>query len=591
MVDKRQQVIKERLQKFAMDLWNITDPGQVDPVIDLMLEVIAYNSNRLYRSIDESDSNILQRLARLLVPHKWSLPSPSHGLMSVMPKGDDSCLLTPMDFFHARKMVFEKGWIDIDFSPLSNYPLVNAEIKAVSFDRKVIYYSKDGEQEEDYPDVNNKVEDDVVWLGISMSENMLHSTHKLVLCILPEESSLAPFLRDIQAYDGKGRLLKLTVPEFPLVDSDKYQYFDDISAYYANNYIQIELGSRFSSTRPFSVYPQKWGNLDESDERKDKLVWIKLKFPLVFQQTNFEKVRFLLNTYPVVNRSLITSRHNFTKQGNIVSLPCKNNRFLLNIESFRDGFNHQYVNVSDYYDEYPVGTYSLYFGNLERFDSDNARILINKLLLLAHEDGNAFEALNIDTLRDQLNQLYLNIESIEKSVHDFTQDKSIPRAFLFTQPYKGTEEAEVAYWVTDAEAANGLDYRTTIYQYDNVKFSANGAGFQTTTKQGCSHDGEQSLINRLRYGMLSRERIVTREDVRSFVHCHLGQWADSIDIQDGIAISKDVRRGIIRTTEVHIRLSRIGKAENPNLPAMTNFLEDELAKRSVNNTPYKIFFV
>jgi len=591
MVDKKQQVIKERLQKFAMDLWNITDPGQMDPVIDLILEVIAYNSNRLHRSIDEADSNILHRLARLLVPHKWSLPSPSHGLMSVMPKDDESHSLTPMDFFHARKMIFEKGWVDISFSPLSTYPLINAEIKAVAFDRKVIYYSKDGQQEENYPDVDVKVEDNVVWVGVSLSENILHSTHKLVLCILPEDSSLAPFLRDIQIYDGQGRTLKLTVPKFPLADSDKYQYFDEISTYYANNYIQIDLGSRFSSTRPFSVYPQEWGNSDESDERKDKLVWIKLKFPLVFHQTNFEKIRFLLNTYPVVNRNLIISRHNFTRQGNIISLPCKNDRFLLNIESLQDGFNHQYVNVSNYYGEHSVGTYSLYFGNLERFDSDNARILINKLLLLAHEDGNAFEALNIDTLKDQLNQLYLNIESIEKNVYEFSKDKSIPRAFLFTRPYKDAEEAEVAYWITDAEAANGLDNRTTIYQYDNVKFSAGGVCFQTITKQGCSHNGERDLINRLRYGLLSKERIVTREDVRSFVLCHLGQWADSVDIKDGIAISQDVCRGIIRTTEVRICLSRIGKAENTDLPTMTNFLEEELSKRSVSNTPYKVFFV
>ena len=77
MIDKRQQIIKERIQKFAMDLWNIADPRQVDPVIDLILDVIAYNSSRLYQSIDNSDSSILQRLARLLVPHKWSLPSPS----------------------------------------------------------------------------------------------------------------------------------------------------------------------------------------------------------------------------------------------------------------------------------------------------------------------------------------------------------------------------------------------------------------------------------------------------------------------------------------------------------------------------------
>ena len=55
MIDKRQQSIKERLRRFAMDLWNITDLRQMDPVIDLILDVIAYNSSRLHQNISDSD--------------------------------------------------------------------------------------------------------------------------------------------------------------------------------------------------------------------------------------------------------------------------------------------------------------------------------------------------------------------------------------------------------------------------------------------------------------------------------------------------------------------------------------------------------
>lgn len=95
------------------------------------------------------------------------------------------------------------------------------------------------------------------------------------------------------------------------------------------------------------------------------------------------------------------------------------------------------MDVSKHYGENPVvGTYNLYFGNLERFDSDNARTLINKLLQLVREDGSAFKALDIDTLTAQLNELYHNIESIEKSVYESVQNKNNSRAFLFTQPYK-----------------------------------------------------------------------------------------------------------------------------------------------------------
>lgn len=574
-----------------MDLWNITDLRQVDPVIDLILDVIAYNSSRLHQNISDSDSSVLHRLACLLVPQQWSLPMPSHALLSVEPKDDESRLLTPQDRFYTRKMMFEKGWVDLDFSPLSNYPLVNAKIKGLSYDSRVMYSYEGSLQETELSNVVVPSEDGVVWIGLEMTKSLLRSTHNLVLCVLLEDNNLTPFLRDVQVYDGVGEKLDVSVPQFPLEHSEKYHYFDEISDYYANNFIQISLDSKALSSNPFSTYPSEWEVSDEDGDEGNKLVWLKLKFPVMFNHVDLGKIRFLLNTYPVVNRTLITVQHNFARKGNIVALPCKENRFLLNVESFHDDANHQYVDIAHNYSESSIGTYSLYFGNIERFDSDNARILINKLIQLIHEDGSAFESLEIDTLTDQLNNLYDNIENIEKSIFDFTQAKSIPRAFLFTHPYKKTSEVEVSYWTTDAEVANGLDSRTVVYQSDNDKFSTSGLLFQTTTKQGNAHESERDLINRLRYGLLSKDRIVTREDIKSFVLCRLGKLVKSVDIRDGIAISSDVRRGIIRTTEVRIELSRTSKEEGVDLPAMTRFLEDELSKRSINNTPYKIFFV
>lgn len=487
--------------------------------------------------------------------------------------------------------MFEKGWVDLDFSPLSNYPLVNAKIKGLSYDSRVMYSYEGSLQETELSNVVVPSEDGVVWIGLEMTKSLLRSTHNLVLCVLLEDNNLTPFLRDVQVYDGVGEKLDVSVPQFPLEHSEKYHYFDEISDYYANNFIQISLDSKALSSNPFSTYPSEWEVSDEDGDEGNKLVWLKLKFPVMFNHVDLGKIRFLLNTYPVVNRTLITVQHNFARKGNIVALPCKENRFLLNVESFHDDANHQYVDIAHNYSESSIGTYSLYFGNIERFDSDNARILINKLIQLIHEDGSAFESLEIDTLTDQLNNLYDNIENIEKSIFDFTQAKSIPRAFLFTHPYKKTSEVEVSYWTTDAEVANGLDSRTVVYQSDNDKFSTSGLLFQTTTKQGNAHESERDLINRLRYGLLSKDRIVTREDIKSFVLCRLGKLVKSVDIRDGIAISSDVRRGIIRTTEVRIELSRTSKEEGIDLPAMTSFLEDELSKRSINNTPYKIFFV
>ena len=41
MIDKRQREIKDRISRYAMDLWGISDPSRMDPIVDLLLDVFA----------------------------------------------------------------------------------------------------------------------------------------------------------------------------------------------------------------------------------------------------------------------------------------------------------------------------------------------------------------------------------------------------------------------------------------------------------------------------------------------------------------------------------------------------------------------
>jgi hypothetical protein len=70
----------------------------------------------------------------------------------------------------------------------------------------------------------------------------------------------------------------------------------------------------------------------------------------------------------------------------------------------------------------------------------------------------------------------------------------------------------------------------------------------------------------------------------------MGALVKSVDIRDGIDISPDVRKGIVRTTEVRITVRQMSDNETVDLPATAHFLEKELTKRSISKIPYKIFF-
>ena len=57
------------------------------------------------------------------------------------------------------------------------------------------------------------------------------------------------------------------------------------------------------------------------------------------------------------------------------------------------------------------------------------------------------------------------------------------------------------------------------------------------------------LIAHLRYGLLSKERIVTREDVKSYLKHRLGDYLEKGRPRDGVTISQDPNKGLVRCTE------------------------------------------
>lgn len=591
MIDNRQQDIKERISRYAMNLWGITDPSKMDPVVDLLLDAFAYNSNRLYQDIEAADAAILHRLARLLVPHKWSLPFPAHALLTICPASGNIRECSIEDQFYVDKMFFGKGTVRLFFTPLAAYPLVDGQVRSIVDGNRMRTCFTDGRRAVSI--LPNKDEDNElsIWVGVSISEMNLLSTDSLTLCILPENDRLSPLIRDIQVYDTDNHIMRTHTPMFSLPEKEKYYYFEDINDYYADNYVTIDLaGHEHRESLCCTPLPRIW-NSDGMDGKLEKLCWFRLQFPNTSQDVDFDEIRILLNTFPVVNRQQAFKKHDFSKEGSIVSLPYSAETHFLHIDSLQDNEGRNYTDIQSHYEGNPSGAFSVYFGNLERFDTDNARSLIIKLMHLLREDGMAFSSENSEILGGKLTELYESITSMGKNSYDLVQRGNRPRVFLLTYPEKGAENVEVKYWLSNGPTGNGLDETTPLSHHMTDKYLNAGLRFQTETKQGTAHKNEQELINSLRYGLLSRDRIVTEEDVRSYIFHKLGNAVKNVDIRDGVAISPDIKKGIVRTTEIRISLKRSAGGHAPDFSITARFLEKELTKRAISKIPFKVSFV
>ncbi len=82
-----------------------------------------------------------------------------------------------------------------------------------------------------------------------------------------------------------------------------------------------------------------------------------------------------------------------------------------------------------------------------------------------------------------------------------------------------------------------------------------------------------------------------KEDIKNYILHQLGRYVDSIEVGNGVAISPDSKKGLIRVTEVKIKLGQFNENEISNLPEMAHYIERELTERSVCNSNYKIVFI
>ena len=591
-MDKRYLRIKERLLDRALDLWGIEDERQLDPVVDLFLEAGAFVSFRLEETLARADAALLGRLSRLLIPQKWMLPRPAHGLLSVHPKSGEHLMeLSPHDHFSVNRVVQGVKSPPLFFTPLYATQLLDAQIRYRLWGTQLEElgrrrcYTEQAFAEED------RLGDHTLYLGIQIAEENLVHTDRLRLAILPERGELLPFLSEIQAFDACEHPLVIQAQNIPEASYEGH-YVQDLKEHYCHYLYEIELRESKASCSLTSLFPKLKEELHELHDVASQLYWIRLEFPAVFTLDDMASMGVHLNTVPVINRRLIRKLHSLEREGRILSLSTSDQGHFLSIESLEDNLGKVYIPRERSYEAGALGVYSLYFGDLERFDASDAQRQLRRVLQLVREEGNAFSAVDNSSFASVLKELQDRLTTLEKTVGKMQSESGPSKAFLMTMPEAEAEHLALSYWESTGELANGLSPQDIIQSLEPDKFDSASIRLRTKTKGGRAAETEDMLIAHLRYGLLSKERIVTREDVKSYLKHRLGITLKQVDLRDGVTISQEPNKGLVRCTDVFLELVKQGTELNEEEQAhLSSRLETELKERSVAHTTYKVRFV
>ncbi len=511
---------------------------------------------------------------------------PAHGLLTALPNGEDLFVVRPEHSFYTTKNIAGEKGDDILFSPLVGTKLLNASIECIAQDRRIIY--KDNLGFWDSHEIlkgEELLKDYSLLFGIRIEDMLLEKVQELSLCILPNYSETYPYVRMVEFFDLEGNLLRKNEMKKDYVFA---HYEEEILSYYEDFLYNINVEKALKEKKTIAdLFPNAVTNLN-GEEPQESLFWIKIKFPEFFSRERLDDISLTLNTFPVVNRKVIEGQHNVKKNGRIIPLVNDKKSYFLTMKSLIDDMGESYEDIVKTNEKSKEGTYSVYFGDLDKFDDRSARVILNKAIQSVREEGSAFNPMGIDYIETGLKELHKALISLEKKrdISDYDFYTSDNRAYLLTHPREGIYNYELEYWITNAEYANGLTPQNHFFQYRTDVFVPDSIRLVTETVGGDLRRSDVDRINSLRYGLLSRERIVSEQDIRSFITKYFNSFLEEISIGDGVGISSDPLKGLIRVTEINVKLNV--QLSDDNRGKLENFLEKELVKRSLRNVYYKL---
>jgi hypothetical protein len=587
MVNNNYKKIKERMKMRSMQLWGIENAQKVDPVVEMFLDVFSYELSKVHQEVKVSDAKLLERISKILVNESWSLPTPSHTLLSVQPSEQISKIEKTTQLYFQKIVKGELN--DVFFTPIKKQTLLRANVYCTALDRQLIFDTNKGYKHIINSYKESKIPEYTIWVGIDIEESLLNDITKIPISILLKDSHLDPYLKMSKVKDSEGNELNLYQEEEDLT-TNKEHYYATIQKYYQDYLYTLDLSNSAKKRKKLTDKCKDLFNQEEIEEYDKELFWLEITFSIAFTKEELEKIAISTNTFPIVNRKRSYKQHSLKRNGKIVSLYFNEKEYFLNAESLIDNQGRKYKNALKNDINNMEGAFSLYYGDIEQFDERNAKSILSDVIQTVREEGSSFSAVGYDLLISYLEDLNDKLDTLERKVNFRFKDVSnnSEKVYLQTIPYKTSDTYECVYWTTNAGLANDIKEGTLLTQYQTIELESDSIRLLTDTVGGIVKKGAKEKISNFRYGLLSKDRIVSNEDIKEFIHVAIGDVLKSVSVKSGVGISVNKKQGLVRTINVEVSLNEGGNLSSENKKRLGHSLELQLESKSVHNTPYRV---
>lgn len=606
----------------AAEIYNI-DFGDVerrlgqefDPLVRFMSGALADELEGVYEQIDNTERRILQRLSQVLMPEHQQLPRPAHALARAQGSGPSFMIDESTAFVHKP----DSNEPEVAFSPVFPSRITAAQVRVVATERKVCHRSRRRLRRTSGAE---SAVDSVrrLCIGFSAPEPLRNwhavslffdlnvgseSEHERALLFNAMKRSQCAYHRQMMSV--RNGLAQVTVGLADHLNGNERQLQRMSNAY--NRQFLTFFDDHLPDVEP--VLPQehltKWfkrygaddeeiaGQIDLLHNPDDEpLYWIEVEFSKSVMIPEIEtKLRVEFNVFPVLNRRLAgngSGEHHYLQDHSIKWVNLEPKEDFLSIRRVVEERGEQRTFVYKPFAEFRgdrMPTYTLRFGGVGRWDDFNAWQRMSYLVKVLRDDFKYSElveqAAGALSLEDVHHLLAQRMDEAPKNLK--------PTQNIYVLIHGGVERGlrvRIEYWTSLGEAANGIQPTTPLKctTRESGQFEKDSLELVTSTKDGKDPLNDVEQLYAIKHALLSRGRIVTREDIRSYCMAELGERLQEVEIRTGVGVDERIGEGMTRILEIVLRPKETAAEED--WVGLSRQVQSDIEMMSFSSIPIKV---
>ncbi|GAB4024256.1 type VI secretion system baseplate subunit TssF [Spirosoma gilvum] len=601
--------VKSRMLRRAAELWGYaeTDLDSFDPLVALLIEACAMEFERISAEIGNTQTRLLDRLAQVLHPEP-DVARPAFAIAQARPVEPRFPLTVATQLSFKRTgttRTDSTNATEAFFSPVGTFPIVDGAVRYIAT-TETLFRVEEAIQKTPVAQRQGAaavLPYQSLWLGLELDEDVTSLEGVSFFFDWPTEADrqehLAILTMGSWRLAGQPLPVRAGLPSASSTDTSgslleaefnvMYKVEKQAIHTYERHFVTVETAPLFKAIsehrQSFPPDFAQWFSDRELRTIRESCWWVEVRLPHTVSLQALAGVVCGINCFPVVNRRLHKITYRLQQNFNII--PLETDRCFLAVRDVRTSQNRQLTAI-------PLGTmsdveaetYTIQYG-VSRFDDRDARQTLTNLQDLLRDESASFAALGEDFLTSVIRELNQALARLEAKVDQKTQKRdSIP--YLIIKPKQTGDTVFIEYWTCDGEAANRLPVGSRLTPYADNNLRKDGGFLITTTTGGRERPKESEKITQYKRALLTRNRIVTLEDVRAACQAEFGTHLQSVRIERAFRIDPLPTNGFQRCIRVGLQPAGRSSYSPADWQQQAILLQRKLEAQSVSALPYEV---